>query len=50
MTAGDLTRVCAWCKKILHQGPPGATVTHGICKECAKKILVEYEKSKEAKK
>lgn len=23
--------VCAWCKKVLHEGAPGAKTSHGMC-------------------
>ena len=36
-----MTRICAWCKKILgivEGGNPG-DITHGICEEC---VAAEY--------
>jgi hypothetical protein len=30
--------VCAWCKKVLHEGAPGAATSHGICTACAPKL------------
>ncbi len=30
----ELRRVCAWCSRIMREGPP-APVSHGICVECA---------------
>jgi len=38
-----MTRICAWCKKILgivEGGNPG-DITHGICEEC---VAIEYAK------
>ena len=29
-----LRRVCAWCSRVMREGPP-APVSHGICVECA---------------
>lgn len=29
-----LRRVCAWCSRVMHEGPP-EPVSHGICAECA---------------
>ncbi len=29
-----LRRVCAWCSRVMQEGPP-APVSHGICVECA---------------
>jgi len=29
-----MRRVCAWCSRVMHEGPP-APVSHGICVECA---------------
>ncbi len=30
--------VCAWCKKIIKDGPP-EPVSHGICDTCKDKVL-----------
>ena len=42
-----MTVVCAWCKKDMGMKPPYnlLIVTHGICKDCERRIL---EKHKEA--
>ena len=29
-----LRLVCAWCEKVIEDGPPGLT-SHGICTKCA---------------
>lgn len=47
-------RVCAWCNKVIeHTADPGVTakhpVTHGICEDCAKKMLSEMDPSSLAK-
>jgi len=43
----DLTRelhaktikvTCAWCGKVLHDGPPG-DISHGICDDCKGRVL-----------
>jgi hypothetical protein len=26
--------ICAWCKRVLREAPPGAPVSHGICEDC----------------
>ena len=47
--------VCAWCEKDLGtkevNSGSGAEITHGVCPECAKKVMNEYRdiKEKEAK-
>ncbi len=33
--------VCAWCKKTLSAGEPGARVSHGICPECLYRFEAE---------
>jgi hypothetical protein len=33
----QLTIVCAWCKKVMHQGEPGAETIAGICETCGPK-------------
>lgn len=35
---------CSWCEAVLVEGPPGASTSHGICVECAKKFLVEWNR------
>lgn len=34
-----LTKVCAWCDKVLFQGDPDAEISHGICPECVEVFL-----------
>lgn len=34
MPASALSVVCAWCRRIVKSGPPGAYVTHTICPSC----------------
>ena len=36
-------RVCAWCKKVVAEGDPGAPETHTICNECDLKKQEEAE-------
>ena len=31
----DLKVVCAWCDDVIRKGGPQATVSHGICPQCA---------------
>ncbi|MCK5286110.1 MAG: hypothetical protein KAJ58_02715 [Candidatus Pacebacteria bacterium] len=40
-----MTVLCAWCKKEIGEEKPcsNGTVTHGICKECAKKVREEID-------
>jgi hypothetical protein len=35
-TAGDPTRVCAWCGKLIAVGGP--QLSHGLCEECAARM------------
>ncbi len=28
---------CAWCGVTIEGGPPGSTVSHGICEPCARR-------------
>jgi hypothetical protein len=30
--------ICAWCKKVLEEGDPGAPVSHGMCQECRDRL------------
>jgi len=41
----EMTSICAWCGKVLgkKEGYGQSGITHGICPECASKILVERE-------
>lgn len=34
--------VCAWCKKVV--GYTSVGDSHGICRECSKRLLGEYDK------
>ncbi len=38
--------VCAWCEKVLRDGPP--PTSHGICKVCETKLAIEVEAFEEA--
>jgi len=33
-----MTIVCSWCGKTIGKKKKGKGISHGICKECAKKI------------
>lgn len=33
--------ICAWCKKVLRIGTIENGVSHGICPECAQKMIRE---------
>jgi len=35
--------VCAWCKRVIEQGPPGAKVSHGICDLCSAIAMGELD-------
>lgn len=37
-----MKEICAWCKKVMRDGPPHP-ITHGICASCAKKVLEEIK-------
>lgn len=43
-TGRPMKRVCAWCGRVLEDGPPHP-VSHGICEECAKQIQERLEMS-----
>ena len=44
----DLTRVCAWCKKVMGTTPGEATgETHGMCDDCLSKFKADLESRKE---
>jgi hypothetical protein len=38
MTALVLRVVCAWCRRVLVEGDPGAKTSHGLCPTCAKRF------------
>ena len=38
----DVKTVCAWCGKVMKEGPEGR-VSHGICKECFEKHFPDAE-------
>jgi hypothetical protein len=45
---GALMRtVCAWCKKVMSDGPP--PTSHGMCKQCELKFAAEVEALEEAR-
>lgn len=37
--------VCAWCKKVLVDGDD-ELISHGICEDCTKKVMLELENYK----
>lgn len=39
-----MIRQCAWCLKIMGQVAPlsDKNITHGICKQCEKKMMDKY--------
>lgn len=39
MTAVILRVVCAWCRRVLEEGTPGAPTSHGCCPRCQKRML-----------
>lgn len=43
-----MIRQCAWCLKMLGEVAPlkNTSVTHGICKECEKKMMKQYTEKK----
>lgn len=42
LTYKSLKVVCAWCNKVLKEGPP-TEVSHGICEDCEKKVNAEID-------
>jgi hypothetical protein len=34
---------CAWCTETLVEGPPGAPISHGICRPCSKAVAAHAE-------
>jgi hypothetical protein len=38
-----VTRVCTWCKRVMGTKPggPDSMVSHGICRDCLKKVRAE---------
>ena len=45
-TATHMTRICAWCKKVIGEveGHGSTGETHGICPECAEILRKEIKK------
>lgn len=37
----QLRKVCAWCKRVIAEGDPGAPESHGICAECERAFFPE---------
>ncbi len=35
--------VCAWCKRVLDPGDPGAPVSHGMCPACYRREMRKLE-------
>ena len=40
--------VCAWCSKVMREGPP--PISHGMCEACELKMAIEVEAFEEAAK
>ena len=38
--SGEVKLVCAWCNKVLKEGPED-NISHGICQECRDKMYEE---------
>ena len=43
----EALRVCGWCKKVLGDNPDVDAVTHGICDDCAQKMLAGWRYDQE---
>lgn len=39
----DIKHVCAWCGVHLCGRPCAGKVSHGVCRQCEKKVLKEVE-------
>lgn len=39
--AGPFPVICAWCKKVVGFSAIGDS--HGLCRECGKRLLEEYD-------
>ena len=42
-----MKRICAWCNKYMGGDPKSTIITHGICEDCAEKMLEEGEELEE---
>ena len=42
----DLRTICAWCQKVMKEGPENSAVTHGICEDCSKEQIEKLQKQK----
>ncbi len=40
---GNFRVVCAWCRRELKSGGPGAQTSHGACPACTARLLGEKE-------
>ncbi len=40
---GNFRVVCAWCRRELKAGGPGAQTSHGSCPACSARLLGENE-------
>ena len=40
LAENDVKLVCAWCDKVLKEGPED-NVSHGICQECRDKMYAD---------
>lgn len=38
--------VCAWCNKVMNEGPKGVNgeISHGICLECKEQVMKDMKK------
>lgn len=45
-----MKRICAWCGKTMNnaESPDTGKVTHGLCEECRKSVLVEPRRGEES--
>jgi len=42
----NIKRICAWCNIVMADGITPAT--HGICPECARELMENYERANQA--
>lgn len=38
--------ICSWCLAVLREGDPGAEVSHGICRSCARREVAAFKASR----
>jgi hypothetical protein len=41
VTVTVLRVVCAWCRRVLCEGTPGAATSHACCPRCAEQLFAD---------